>query len=105
MNLSVSQAFRFWKSTRSDCTRYAKVVFEITCQVKIRYHHSSLLGTQGMPLADLLLTHTKAASETAKWGEQPRPLQGTFMVRIIGKIPGGGNGNPLQYSCLRKILA
>ena len=22
----------------------------------------------------------------------------------VGKIPGGGNGNPLQYSCLRNLM-
>lgn len=55
-HLSASQAFRYWKSMRSDCTRYARVVFKITCQVKIRYHRCSARNSGYAP--GWALTHS-----------------------------------------------
>ena len=29
-----------------------------------------------------------------------RDLRGMALIRRLGRSPGGGHGNPLQYSCL-----
>ena len=47
------------------------------------------------------------ASLVAQW--YTISLQGRSHRRLrfdpqVGKIPGGGNGNPLQYSCLENLM-
>ena len=31
-------------------------------------------------------------------------IRDTGLIPVLGRSPGGGNGNPLQYSCLENLM-
>ena len=35
---------------------------------------------------------------------QPANVANTGLIPGLGRSPGGGNGNPLQYSCLENLM-
>ena len=57
-----------------------------------------------MPLSSYSLTQRLLLKLQNGDNHSREPYKVFFIVRIIGKIPGGGNGNPLQYSCLRNPM-
>ena len=49
----------------------------------------------------------KGASPTAQWVNNPPAMQETQEMQFnpwVERSPGGGNGNSLQYPCLKKPL-
>ena len=49
----------------------------------------------------------KGASPMAQWVKNPPAMQETQKMRFnpwVERSPGGGNGNSLQYPCLKKSL-
>ena len=39
-----------------------------------------------------------------KWWRVDQPVQETWVQSLVGKTPGVGNGDPLQYSCLENPM-
>ena len=71
----------------------------------LRYIHSI---TKGKKFSYHQLTHTEyrtRASQVAQCKESACQCRTPGFHFWVEKIPGEGNGNPLQYSCLERSLA
>ena len=59
------------------------------------------------PMEKEMATHSSIVALEIPWTEEPGGLQSMGCKRVMGstpgsgRSPGGGNGNPLQYSCLK----
>jgi len=49
----------------------------------------------------------RRASQVVQWWSLPasaRDTGGLLLIPGLGRFPGGGNGNSLQYSCLENFM-
>ena len=44
------------------------------------------------------MTTTRLASLMAQWKNQPANAGDMSLITVLGRNPGGGNGNPIYYS-------
>ena len=59
-------------------------------------------------LLDILLFIQERVTPMAQWVKNPLAIQETQYTQVpalrSGRSHGGGNGNPLQYSCLKNFM-